>query len=174
VTDEELRRLFEETRQRIDSSASETRRYVDQKSAETRQQIDSSASETRAYVDQKSAETRQQIDSSASETRGYVDQQFAEARQEIGSSASETRRYVDQKFAEVRQQFDVHAEDVRARFELAAEGLQSLNEKLVRETNDIRAEMHRGFAETQAMIKFSHSELDRRVVALEDDKSSKR
>jgi ubiquinone biosynthesis protein UbiJ len=100
---------------------------------------------------------------------------FDEVRQQLGeqinSSASETRSYVDQKVAqsaaELRQHFDVHAEDVRARFELAAEGLQSLSDKLDRETADIRDEMRRGFTETQSMMKFSHAELDRRVVALE-------
>lgn len=105
VTDEELRRLFEETRQRIDSSADETRRHVDQK---------------------------------------------------VAQSTAEMRRY-----------FDVYAEDMSTKFGVLAEGLQALDEKLERETSDIRGEMRRGFTETQAMIKFSHAELDRRVVALE-------
>jgi uncharacterized protein YceH (UPF0502 family) len=34
--------------------------------------------------------------------------------------------------------------------------------------NDIREEMRRGFNETQAMIKFSHVEIDRRVRTLEE------
>jgi len=33
---------------------------------------------------------------------------------------------------------------------------------------DIRAEMRQGFADTQAMIKFSHAELDRRIHGVED------
>jgi len=36
-----------------------------------------------------------------------------------------------------------------------------------REIGDLREEMKRGFAETQAMIKFSYAELDRRVTVLE-------
>lgn len=32
--------------------------------------------------------------------------------------------------------------------------------------------MERGFADTQAMIKFSHAELDRRVRTLEEDVAS--
>ncbi|HET8798957.1 MAG TPA: hypothetical protein VFO89_14785 [Thermoanaerobaculia bacterium] len=45
--------------------------------------------------------------------------------------------------------------------------MTALNEKLDRTGRDIRSEMHGGFAETQAMIKFSHADLDRRVTLLE-------
>ena len=43
------------------------------------------------------------------------------------------------------------------------------DEKLEREAADIRQEMRTGFADTQAMIKFSHAELDRRVRTLEEN-----
>ncbi|HEX7191808.1 MAG TPA: hypothetical protein VF381_09580 [Thermoanaerobaculia bacterium] len=83
----------------------------------------------------------------------------------------ETRHYVDEAVAkstaEMRRHFDVHAENAQTKFALLAEGQQSLNERLEREASDIRDEMRRGFAETQAMIKFSHAELDRRVITLE-------
>lgn len=38
---------------------------------------------------------------------------------------------------------------------------------LIRKIDDLEERMERGFVETQAMIKFSHAELDRRVRALE-------
>lgn len=133
MTDEELRRLFEETRQQI---------------AETRQQVEG--------MHQQIAGTRQQVEG---------------MRQQIESSAIETRRYVDEQIAqsttEMRRHFDVNAENMNTKFGLLAEGLQSLDEKLDRETTDIREEMRRGFAETQAMIKFSHAELDQRIDRLE-------
>jgi vacuolar-type H+-ATPase subunit D/Vma8 len=110
------------------------------------------------------AETRQQIDSSATETRRYV-------HESIARSAVETRQYVDQSIerssAELHRHLDIHAESVQTKFDLLAEGQAELNEKLERETSDIRDEVRRGFAETQAMIKFSHAELDRRLVTLE-------
>jgi predicted component of type VI protein secretion system len=51
---------------------------------------------------------------------------------------------------------------------IVAEGFARLNQKLDRTAADIREEMRRGFADTQAMIKFSHAELDRRIRALEE------
>jgi hypothetical protein len=42
-----------------------------------------------------------------------------------------------------------------------------LDEKVDREAASIRDEMRRGFADTQAMIKFSHAALDRRIERLE-------
>lgn len=68
----------------------------------------------------------------------------------------------------MRRHLDVYAEDVNRKFELVAEGLQSLNDKIEREASDIRDEMRRGFADTHAMIKFSHVEPDRRIAKLED------
>jgi len=50
---------------------------------------------------------------------------------------------------------------------LSREGFSQLDAKLSREVGDLREEMKRGFAETQAMIKFSYAELDRRVTVLE-------
>ena len=48
----------------------------------------------------------------------------------------------------------------------------AFDERLTREAADIRDEMRQGFADTQAMIKFSHSELDRRITSLEDGRSA--
>lgn len=69
--------------------------------------------------------------------------------------------------AETRRHFDVLAEAVKHEIRLVAEGLDATNERLSREAADIRMEMRTGFAETQAMFKFSHAELDRRVTVLE-------
>lgn len=49
------------------------------------------------------------------------------------------------------------------RLDLVGEGVVRLDQKLDRTTADFRDEMRRGFADTQAMVKFSHAELDRRV-----------
>jgi hypothetical protein len=58
--------------------------------------------------------------------------------------------------ADTRRQFDVVSEATRHEIRLVAESVAGVNEKLDREAGDIRDEMRRGFAETQAMIKFSH------------------
>jgi hypothetical protein len=63
--------------------------------------------------------------------------------------------------------FDSTAEAMRTDVQRVAEGVLMLNEKLERETADIRAEMRQGFADTQAMLHVSHSKLSDRVTALE-------
>ncbi|HVT02575.1 MAG TPA: hypothetical protein VHL58_04265 [Thermoanaerobaculia bacterium] len=69
---------------------------------------------------------------------------------------------------ETRRHFDVGNEATRHEIRVVAESVAQVNEKLDREAADIRDEVRRGFAETQAMIKFSHDELHRRVRALEE------
>jgi iron uptake system EfeUOB component EfeO/EfeM len=70
-------------------------------------------------------------------------------------------------FEETRRHFDVVAERLERRIDAVAESVTVLDEKLDRRIDDVEQRMDRGFAETQAMIKFSHAELDRRVRALE-------
>ena len=82
---------------------------------------------------------------------------FDSMRQENAVAHSETRRH-----------FEVLTEATRHEIRLVAESVAGVNEKLDREAGDIRDEMRRGFAETQAMIKFSHVEIDRRMRSLED------
>lgn len=85
---------------------------------------------------------------------------------------NELKRLLDAGVAEMRRHFDVSTERVERKLELVAEAVGQLGEKLDRETSITRQEMHHEFADTQAMIKFSHSELDRRVRALEEGLST--
>jgi hypothetical protein len=92
-------------------------------------------------------------------------------RLENSSAHEETRRRfdaVDARFAELHRHFDVVTEATKHEVRLVAESVAHVNEELKRETTALRQEMSRGFAETQAMIKFSHVELDRRVNVLEE------
>jgi IS30 family transposase len=71
--------------------------------------------------------------------------------------------------SETRRQFEVLTETTRREIRVVAESVVAITEKLDRHDGDIRDEMRRGFAETQAMIKlFSHVEIDRRVRSIED------
>lgn len=79
------------------------------------------------------------------------------ALKQILESAVETRRH-----------FDVTAERIEKKVELLAEGVAHVDQGRRRDTESLREDMKRGFSDTQAMIKFSHAELDRRVRALED------
>lgn len=74
---------------------------------------------------------------------------------------------VDDRVAELRRHFDVTNENNDRKFDLLAEGIANLDEKIDRKTSALELRMEQGFAETQAMIKFSHAELDRRIHAAE-------
>jgi uncharacterized protein YceH (UPF0502 family) len=89
-------------------------------------------------------------------TDDELKQLFAEMRRENAAAQEETRRH-----------FDVTAEGLRSEIRAVAEAVATLDERVERENADNREEAGRGFAETQAMIKFSHAELDRRVRTLE-------
>ncbi|MFZ2491034.1 MAG: hypothetical protein WA208_06090 [Thermoanaerobaculia bacterium] len=102
------------------------------------------------------------------ELRRYLDLM----RQETAESLAETREHSERIAAETREQtwlhFDIVAERLEAKIATIAEAVIHVDQKLDREAADIRSEMRRGFADTQAMIKFSHSELDRRIMTLEE------
>jgi hypothetical protein len=80
-------------------------------------------------------------------------QLFEAMRRENLAAHSETRRQVDVAVTETRRHFDVVSEATRHEIRLIAESVAALNEKVDRRAGDIRNEMRRGFAETQAMIK---------------------
>ncbi len=94
----------------------------------------------------------------------------------LDANAAENRRYFDEtadRFAaENRHHFEVATEATKHNIGLVAEKVTSIDEKLSRETAAIREEMRRGFRDTQAMIKFSHDELQRRVQTLEENQRS--
>src|SRR4051794_10854291 len=74
---------------------------------------------------------------------------------------------IDDSAAETRRQFGAVLEHSDRRFERLAEAVALLDEKVDRKTADLEQRMELGFADTQAMIKFSHAELDRRVRYME-------
>ena len=77
----------------------------------------------------------------------------------------EVLRHFDEKAAETQRHFDVVAEGLRSEIQTVAEGVLAVGERLDRNADAMRAE----FLEVRAMIKFSYSELDRRVTHLESN-----
>jgi prefoldin subunit 5 len=69
---------------------------------------------------------------------------------------------------ETRRHFDVAVERIEARFDFLAETVQHVSEELQRTRASVDGKIEQSAAETQAMIKFSHKELDRRVTSLEE------
>jgi uncharacterized protein YukE len=102
------------------------------------------------------------------ELRRLFEANTAENRRHFDEAADRIQAQLSEFQAENSHLFKITADGHRHEIQQVAEGVTNVRETLEREAADIHDEMHRGFAETQAMVKFSHAELDRRVRALED------
>jgi chromosome segregation ATPase len=79
------------------------------------------------------------------------------------AKAVETQRHFDEKAAETQHHFDIVTEELHSQIQTVAEGVLAVGQRLERHAEAMRAE----FAEVRAMIKFSYSELDRRLTTVE-------
>ncbi len=107
-----------------------------------------------------SAETRQHFEETADRlteaNRQHFDAAIESTKHEFVRIAEENRRY-----------FDVAMESNGHEIRLIAEKVIRLDEKLDQKTATLEQKIEQTATETQAMIKFSHAELDRRMRALE-------
>jgi hypothetical protein len=117
-------------------------------------------------------EMRQENAAAHAETRQHAEQLFGDTRRHSETLAAETRQHSEQLIGDARRHLEILNEATRHEVQLVAEKVLQLDEKLDREAADIRAEMRQGFADTQAMYKFSHAELDRRMRTLEESNRS--
>ena len=78
--------------------------------------------------------------------------EFKQVRAENAAAHIETRRH-----------FDSTIDRLQSKFDLLGDGLKNIDEKLDREAADIRGEMRQGFADTHALIRFSHEQRPRRA-----------
>ena len=74
---------------------------------------------------------------------------------------------IDSAAAETRRHFDTVVERLDSKLNLTLETLSLVDQKIDGTAGRLEAKMDAGFAETQAMIKFSYAELDRRLTSLE-------
>ena len=160
MTDDELKGLFEGLRREFQETTGEIRRELQETTAETRQEMQT----MRRELQETTAETRQEMQT----MRRELQETTAETRRELHTTTADLRREIQESAAETRRHFDVVAEGMRHEIGIIAERVIIVDERLTREAADIRDEMRRGFADTQAMIHFSHDELHRRVRALEE------
>ena len=68
---------------------------------------------------------------------------------------------------EIAHKNGMSLEHIKSQVALTAEGITAVDERLTRETADIRSEMRRGFADTNALVKHVYGELHSRVSTLE-------
>jgi hypothetical protein len=81
---------------------------------------------------------------------------------------AELKRLIESVAAETRQLFDVSTEAITREIRQVAEVVVHVDEKVDRHAARLDEKIERGFVETQAMMKFSHAELDRRVRDIEE------
>ena len=78
------------------------------------------------------------------------------------------RRLFESHSAEIRRHFDVNTEGVKREVSLLAEGLTPFVQKLDTSIGRLDKKIDATAIETQAAVKFSHSELERRMREIED------
>ncbi len=91
-----------------------------------------------------------------------------ELKRLLTQQTEEIRAHFDRAIEESRRHFDVSAEGLRQEIQVVTEAVTGVDRKVESEAGRLDEKLERGFAETQAMIKFSHVELDRRVSSLEE------
>lgn len=69
---------------------------------------------------------------------------------------------------EIKGHFDIVAESLRDEIKLVAEGVVNLDGKFEREITEFRKENKEAHSDIMAAIKFSYTELDRRIMNLEN------
>lgn len=89
--------------------------------------------------------------------REEINDRFARGERENAAAHRETRHHM----GFLLESF------VQPKIEMIVETITLLDERVTRETADIRQEMRKGFADTHDLIRFGYSQLDRRITALE-------
>jgi len=92
-------------------------------------------------------------------------EEVSRLRNEMGDLKTELKGIEER----VLHQYHITAEALRDDIKQVAEGVMNLNEKFDRETSGFRKDFTFSQDEIKAMIKFSYSELDRRLTKLESD-----
>lgn len=90
-------------------------------------------------------------------------QDIAEVRQEMGQEFVAVR----QEIAETRRHIDVAYEATHRQIVLLTEGIHSVREELGRTEKRLDDKIDHSAADTQALIRFSHMQLDQRLRAIE-------
>jgi len=156
MSDDELKAMFSELRSELTQTAD---RVVAENRHFFRIEAESLRHETQLVAEgvtgAREALTRETTDIRES-LRGEI--------QIVAESVTATRESLTRETAGIREEIG----SLRSEIQIVAESVTATRQTLTRETADIREEVQRTASETQAMIKFSHAELDRRMNRLEE------
>ncbi len=186
MTDDDLKGLLEasaaETRRHVDEAvgqlAEENRHHLETAERRLNENAERLATENRQYIQTAEQRLNENAERLATENRQYIQTAEQRLNENAERQATENRQYIqtveqrlnengERQAIENRRHFDIALEANRHENSLLAETITQSVEKLDRRINNLEERMETGFAETQAMIKFSHAELDRRVRTLE-------
>jgi len=109
------------------------------------------------------AETRRQLETTAAELRRHIEETATGTRRQAEAVAVDLRGQIEETAAETRRYFDVVAERLRSDIQTVAEAVVVTNEKFDRRFDEFEVKVDRNFAETHAMIRFSHADLESRT-----------
>lgn len=104
------------------------------------------------------------------EIKKHFDAAVAETKRDSAASTETMKRHLDASVEEMKRHFGLVSEANLAQTRAVAEGLDRLSVRvdgLSSRVDGMEGEFRRQFVETQAMIRLSYSELDRRLRDLE-------
>jgi hypothetical protein len=144
VTDEELRSLFKKSDAKIDGLVATLRDEMRTQGAQLRIEL-------RGEMRLQGEQLRSEMGKNVREFRAEIRMQGDQLRGETRTIAEALRTQGE----ELRRHFDVVAERFDAKYDLLAEGILNLDEKMDHNDAAIREEMQHGFADTHALIKYA-------------------
>lgn len=97
-----------------------------------------------------------------------LDKKFDSKFEALDKKFDDKFEFLDKKIDDKTLELRLLIEHQNRKFDLLADGLANIDEKLDRKISAVETRMEQGFADTQAMIKFSHADLDRRLQTLEE------
>ena len=122
----------------------------------------------RAEMSREFQAVRAEMNGGLQAVRAEMDQRFEAMRADMDARFEQTKRENAAAHAETRRQTEVGLEAFFVpKLEAIVETIALLDERVTRETADIRHEMRRGFAETHDLLRFAYTDLDGRVRKLE-------
>ena len=140
--DDDLKKLLETMREENSAAHHETRAQV-------------------AALDAKLDSTAERLDTKIDSTAERLDAK-------LDSTAERLDAKIDSTAENLRRHFDVTTEATNSNIRLVAESVTQLTDEMRRGFAAADKKFDTTTAETQAMIKFSHANLDRRLITLEE------
>jgi hypothetical protein len=130
--------------------------------ADVRQEMRTDFADVRHEMRADFAAVRQEMRTDFADVRHEVRTEFADVRQEMRNGFETVRQENAAEHVETRRHIDVMITRLDGRLEFVAEGLMAVDQKLDRRCDALGEQVDSGIAETQAMIRFSHAEIERR------------